>query len=389
MSLLFLLGASELSVPIEQAAAVTDACAKLRILSDEHIFCENEFRFTVPMHREREIIFAMQAASVSCRTVSRKGLLSVLEKYRARVGLLVGVFLFALIVPLASGIVWQIDIVGNSILSEGDVLSALQGAGLTLGTRLSRIDTDSIERRTLLVEGRISWISVNMSGTTAYVEIRERIDADKPERTKPYANIVSCEDAMIVEIETYAGMATVRKGSYVRKGEMLINGIIYKETLGTYPTYADGRVIGRIRKQLEFELPYRYSFLEDTGRRSVALGFIIFGKEIIFSPFSDEYDSYRLTSRTYAATEGRKTLPFYVTVNTTFEQMPKFRYRSPRNAQEDAMRLLRELIDAEYPDAEIVEKRITVTEGESSLILCADVTLDCEIGRVSEFDIDN
>ena len=53
------------------------------------------------------------------------------------------------------------------------------------------------------------------------------------------------------------------------------------------------------------------------------------------------------------------------------------------------MRLLRELIDAEYPDAEIVEKRITVTEGESSLILCADVTLDCEIGRVSEFDIDN
>lgn len=389
MSLLFLLGASELSVPIEQAATVTDACARLHILSDGHVFYENEFRFTVPMHREREIILAMQAASISCRTVRRKGLMSVLERYRARVGLLVGAFLFALIVPLASGVLWQIDIVGNSLLSDDDVVSVLEKSGLALGTRLSRVDTDSIERRALVIDGRISWISVNMSGTTAYVEIRERIDADKPQRTKPYANIVSREDAIIVGIETYAGMATVRKGSYVRKGEMLINGIIYKETLGTYPTYADGKVIGRIRKQLEFELPYRYSFLEDTGRRSVTLGFNIFGKEIMFSPFSNEYDSYRLTSRTYAATEGRKTLPFYVIVNTTFEQIPKFRYRSPRNAQDDAMRLFRELIDAEYPDAEIVEKRITVTEGDSSLILCADVTLDCEIGRVSEFDIDN
>lgn len=389
MSLLFVLGASELSVPKEKAAIATDLCAKLRILSDDHVFCENDFRFTVPIGMEKRMTTVLSQVGISYTLVKRTGLLSVLERYRYRYGLLVGALIFVFIVINASGVVWHIDITGNYILSEEEVLAALEESGLSQGVRLSDIDTDSIERKAIVIEKRLSWISVNMNGTSAYVEIRERIDADRPQRNLPYANIVSAEDAIIVDIETFSGMSVVKKGSYVRKGELLINGIISKEVLGTYPTYADGRVIGRIHKHFEIEFPYRDIVFEDSGRKLIDVTVDIFGKEILFSPFLAEFDNYNVASQEYMITDGTKRLPFSVTVNTTNEQIAHAVYRTPKQTQRMAMRYLVELLARDYPNAEIVEKNITVTEGERALMLCADITLDCEIGCVSEFDIDN
>ena len=389
MSLLFLFGASELSVSKENAAALTDLCALLHILSDCHTFDGDNFRFTVPVYKEKELTAVLTHFGISYILVKRKGLLSVSERYKRRVGLFVGLLLLAFIISSASSVVWRIDIVGNTILTNDEVLAALKDSGLSLGTHLGDIDTDSIERRAVVVEKRLSWISVNMNGTTAYVEVRERIDADKPQRLLPYANVVSTEDAIIVDIETLSGMATVKKGSYVRKGEMLINGIISKEALGTYPTYATGRVIGRVHKHFEIEFPYRYPIMEETGRKKVGVCFDIFGKEIVFLPFASEYESNTVTTKCYGVKEGRKSLPFSLTVNTVCEQAPRFAYRTADDAQREAIRFLLELLSNDYPNAEIAERSITITETEESVILYADITLDCEIGRVSEFDIDN
>ena len=70
-------------------------------------------------------------------------------------------------------------------------------------------------------------------------------------------------------------------------------------------------------------------------------------------------------------------------------RLPRFAYRTADDAQREAIRFLLELLSNDYPNAEIAERSITITETEESVILYADITLDCEIGRVSEFDIDN
>ena len=126
MSLLFLFGASELSVSKENAAAVTDLCARLHLLSDCHTFDGDNFRFTVPVYKEKELTAVLTHFGISYILVKRKGLLSVSERYKRRVGLFVGLLLLAFIISSASSVVWRIDIVGNTILTNDEVLAALK-----------------------------------------------------------------------------------------------------------------------------------------------------------------------------------------------------------------------------------------------------------------------
>jgi similar to stage IV sporulation protein len=384
-----LLGASEICVPKESAAAVTDACSKLHTVCDGHRFSDDSFFFNIPIGDEKKVVNVLQDSNITYKLIKRTGILAVARRYRLRYGFILGALLFTLITFLSSSIVWQIEITGNSILSNEEVLDALGSSGLSLGTPLKDIDTDKIERSAVVNEKRLSWISVNMNGTTAYVEIRERTDADKAQRIQPYANILSADDAIIVDIEVFSGMAAVKKGSYVRKGEMLINGIIHKEALGTYPTYASGRVVGRIFKSFELEFPYRELILENTGKKVNVVKAKIFGKEVIFSAFSPKYDSYSVYAKELSISKGSKVLPFSLTVEVFNEQVPRAVYRTPEETHGSAISFLWELIEKDYPDAEIVEKHITVTHTEKSLVLRADVALECEIGRVAEFNIEN
>ena len=49
-----------------------------------------------------------------------------------------------------------------------------------------------------------------MNGTSAYVEIRERTDAEKLRRVLPYANIISADDAIIVDIEPFQALILMK-----------------------------------------------------------------------------------------------------------------------------------------------------------------------------------
>lgn len=389
MSLLLLWGASELCVDRIHAATVIDVCSKLHVVCDDHRFSDDKFFFKVPQKHQKTVICVLKSQNIISETSKSTGIIPFLQKYKLRYGFLVGAFLFLLITFTASNVLWQIEIKGNSILSEEEILTALDNSGLSLGVYLKDIDTDRIERTAIIKDKRLSWISVNMNGTCAYVEVRERVDADLPQRTLPYANIISTEDALIVDIEAFSGMPAVKIGSYVRKGELLINGIIQKEALGTFPTYATGRITGRIFKSFEIEFPYRYCVLENTGKKSNVFTFNFFGKETVFSPFETAYNNYTANSRTFSVSIGQKTLPFSITVDTINEQKAKTLYRTPEETQAAALRFLTELIEKEYPKADIIEKYISITHTDNLLFLKADITLEKEIGITSEFNIEN
>jgi hypothetical protein len=67
----------------------------------------------------------------------------------------------------------DIRVDGNRELSDAEVIAELNASGLSLGKVRSKLDTDSIQNRVMISSDKISWISVNIIGTVAQVEIRE------------------------------------------------------------------------------------------------------------------------------------------------------------------------------------------------------------------------
>ncbi len=361
-------------------------CAYMGIPCRDHVFSGNDFICAIPVWHERRLSALLRGNGVPFEVVRRKGLIPYASKYRKRYGIWVGAMIFFIMMVTAPRYLWHIDIQGNVTLKDEEVIDSLRSAGLFLGAYLPDINVDKIESATLAADGRITWISVNMSGSVAYVELRERIDKDITERKLPYANVIASHDAIITEVEVYSGSAAVKPDTFVRAGDLLISGVIERETIGTHLTYASGRVIGRVFEDYEIEIPYEYTVMESTGRRKQVFRLRLFDRSLSVGVFASPFENSEETVSVYAISEQSKRVPIFFERIVYSEQTPSARRRLPAQAEAEAYSTLAQMLETEFPDGELISKETEIEYKEGSLVLKCSVCYEIDVGRISEFE---
>ena len=118
-------------------------------------------------------------ARVRMRVTKRRGLPFAVRKYRGRLGLFVGAALGAVLIAVLSQFLWSYRILGADSMSEQQIRRVLAENGISIGTYLGNLDVEPIERHILRDLDGITWVSVNIMGCTADVEVRQK--AQKPE----------------------------------------------------------------------------------------------------------------------------------------------------------------------------------------------------------------
>ena len=119
---------------------------------------------------------------VRVRAVQRNGLPFWVQRYRRRVGLLVGIGLFCLCVGLSGQFVWSIELNGNQTVSDDAILQSLEEMGLHRGSWKKSLDVQKWQSGC----GRsiIRWDGSGQSGgQRCEVEISERNEGRKRCRT--------------------------------------------------------------------------------------------------------------------------------------------------------------------------------------------------------------
>ena len=381
-------GANRYEFPIGYAAIVIDACTSLAVKCESHSFSDTSFFCNIPYLSSKRVEACFDELGISYVRRSPVGILPFLLRYKRRYGLIVGLLLFICLTVPSSSFLWNIELKGNERITKDEFFLTLRESGLYLGCYLPGMDVDSIESSALVNNKSISWISVNLSGNTAYVEIREKTDAPKEERVYPYANIVATEDAIITEMQIFSGMASVGKDTFVRKGELLISGVITKEALGTYFTYARGAVYGKSFKEYEIEIPFTYSVLEETGRKKYSFSLCFFDKKICLWPINTFYENFAEIVTVYSVSEGERTLPVCFEKTEYRESDYKVKIRDTAEAVLKAKNELNKLIHSELSDAEILSLNNSFSVTETSVILKSEVWYEREIGQTVEFEIE-
>ena len=173
---------------------------------------------------------------------SPRGIYGFIRQNRQRYGLFISLILTLILAVISSGLVWDVRISGNERLPDYVIENALSNVGFGVGTSWRSIDKNVIESELLIEREDIAWISVNRRGTVAYVEVIESENVGNREDAGPlYSNIVADRDGVVEEITVQSGVANVKIGDVVKKGDVLISGVVENES-GTAFCRAQGYV---------------------------------------------------------------------------------------------------------------------------------------------------
>ncbi len=335
-------------------------------------------------------ILQKQAAErgIAVSVLETGGLPSYLWRLRGRVGLLLGSVIAILLLVMASDVVWDVRVSGNQTVSAGEVIEELRACGFGVGSRLSRVDTDALENRVLLRSDRLSWISVQLDGTVARVQVLERVERGDAPKTDP-ANLVATRDGQIEGLEVLRGEIVVSIGQAVQKGDLLVSGIYDSQTQGYRYTRAAGQVFARTEHRITVEIPLSYSEKHYTGEKIGAIHLNFFEKKLkIFKNTGNGEGGCDIIEVVNGFSGwGLPNVPISITkeIRRSYELIPAT--RTHEEALDEAYRVLETKLLELSSDMQLLRKDLSTTLTEDALILeCVVLGIE-NIAEQVEFEV--
>lgn len=172
--------------------------------------------------------------------VSRHGPLFFFLDLRRRLGLLAGGLAFVFIISYFSGFIWSIDVVGNSEITDQQIISFLADNGFAVGSYWNSVDRDRLESLMMASFDKCAWVHINKNGTSASVEINETVDTPPVVDTDVITNLKATKDGIIVQATVYDGWQVAKVGDSVVQGDLLISGV-YESEEGKRNIFAHAR----------------------------------------------------------------------------------------------------------------------------------------------------
>ena len=171
--------------------------------------------------RLRSVIFG---SKIKVHILNKQGVPFIFKKYNNRIGFYIGAVIFFIILKIMSGFIWIINVEGNGNVNSEKVLSTCKKIGIYEGILSNKIDTKNDAIKLALNNKQIAWASLNIEGSVLNVNISQT-KGDNDNRSYP-SNIKAGYDGVIKKINVTSGDVVVKTGDIVKKGDLLVSGII-------------------------------------------------------------------------------------------------------------------------------------------------------------------
>lgn len=344
----------------------------------------------VYLRHEKTLLLHLQRICIEAEVLRRRGLPAVWQRYRHRTGMLVGSVMFFLVLYIAPLFIWEINISGLETLNREYVIQLLEQEGVYVGVFSPSIDRRAVYANILQSAKDISWLSVNIQGSSANVEIIEREYASTSTNMADAANMVAAKDGVIIDAEVKNGKLVVQKGDVVQKGALLVSGIYDTKKMGTRYVYADAAVYATVCDEYSIEIPLQNTKRVYNRETVQKMSLKMFGKSInIFKKnpiFDENYDTIQREDNLPLL--GFDKLPFSIETvcSLPYEDIPVL--LSEKEALERAKQKLFEQLSTEADYVETLALEESYTVENTVLIYRCSVEAIENIAAVSEFSLD-
>lgn len=213
-------------------------CANHNILIWNIKQYQGYYEFSISLPAFLTIRPLVRKTHTKVRIQKRQGMPFFMHRYRKRKMFVLGLIFCAVMLGTSTRYIWCIQITGNSIYSSETIGRYLNSQGYYCGALKSKLDCNAIEEDLRLEFPDIIWVSARINGTKFSVEVKESLLAGKSgtdlitnegdvatDENVAY-DIVATEDGTIDHLITRRGCAMIRAGDQVKKGDILVNGMV-------------------------------------------------------------------------------------------------------------------------------------------------------------------
>lgn len=302
----------------------------------------------------------IKKTSSRTKIIKKKGFNFIYGKMRRRKFFIIGIAAFLIILFYLSNILWFIDINGCKKISRELIYNTLKSSGLNEGKLKSNINLRDIESDVLKQIKEISLINIKFIGTRARVEIVERtMPPDIIPLEKP-ANIIANRDGIVTKILSYKGQPMVQTGDYVKKGQILISGIITDNTnVPSKIVHAMGIISAKTWYESKQEISYDYKFEIRTGRLKKKVYYNIMGKKVCIKNDDIDFLNYDILEEKKFLKVADYETPIEILTEYYYEKEYKTIRLTPEEAVEIAIKKAEEAINKLLPEnPQILERKI-------------------------------
>ncbi len=228
-----------------------------------------------------ELLPMLDSHGITLTNVRFHGIPHIYRRYGKRYGLAVGAVLTLALLFASSRYVWRIEVSGNERAPDEEIIAELAEVGFGVGTCIGSVDFDVLHNRFSAASRDIAWISVNMHGNVAYVEVREYLPSELPKKDGA-ANVVAAKDGRVTLVSVIDGSREVMIGQDVKKGQLLISGVMEFEGRETEYVYASGEVLAETERAFSVSIPLVREKKTKTSEKTARYGVKIFSHTIFF-----------------------------------------------------------------------------------------------------------
>jgi len=204
---------------------------------------------------------------------------------------------------------------------------------------------------------KLEWLEIKKNGVKYEVRVEERI-INKPKDEQPSRNIVAKKDGILMKIQASKGEVVKKVNEYVKKGDVVISGLITKDEEVKNQVTAEGKIFAEVWYQSSIDMPYYYKEVTKTGKSKKTLKLRFINSEIYLFDFN-KYKSY---NENKILSFSNQLLPISFSFSKEEETNVKEFLYSPDEAIKEAKKLATDKLSKSFDgDEKIIDSKILKT----------------------------
>lgn len=259
------------------AERIAVAAMERKIFAKNVKYVKNGCFLTIDAVDEQKFFAISRNMCYNVERIGYTGRFAFFKKLLKSAGAVFGAAAFITFVCLCDAVVGEIVYKGDAAAFRRQIVSVLKLNGVEKG-KICKADCSSLGEKIMISTDGISYATVTKSGRRIIVDVKsdeeklDPIDVSKDE-------ILSPADGKILRLNVLSGIAVVKIGDEVKKGQPIISGQ-YVHDDKTIKTYALGEAVIETKFVYEYESAGKGKQYEN---RAVALGKAKLGETEIIS----------------------------------------------------------------------------------------------------------
>lgn len=325
----------------------------------------------------------------SLEIIKEKGLYYKLFRYRKRFGLIVGAVICTAAMIYLSNCVLKVRVVGaDGGEVEERIKLLLAEDGIRAGGYIPSINFLDANAKLMEMCDEVAWASIGHSGSVVTVNVSLLTERVPTDLGRIPCNLVASRDGQIVSVNVLEGELCVLLGDTVKKGDILVNGIIERRNGLAYYYHSMATITAVYDETVEFE-----QALYD---RAVVDGETVYSKNLCFFDYEIPKPWFKTPDgsckiKTYSSPVSFFGIELPVSVKTTeyTEQISKLKIYTYEEAEKILRQKLKIYEDNLLGDSEILNCDVELEMSDDVLKLKAVYSLKGNIAKESPIYVDS